>query len=178
MSAGTLAHEAPEIVDNRLDLRQVFVAYSPRLRGLIRNTVYDDDVVEDVLQDTFLRAQGAIDRFDPTLPVWPWLSTIAKRLCFDLLRSRSRPCVVVDMTARNGPWDRAEAEDHTARADDRTIVSDALNLVSTRQRRLLALHYLGGLSYQGIAEREGVTTDAVKASLKRARRAVRERYEP
>src|SRR5206468_7899548 len=52
---------------------------------------------EDLAQDTFVRAFVHFERFDPELPVLPWLIAIARRLCLDLLRRRKMTARIQEM---------------------------------------------------------------------------------
>ncbi|MBV9410933.1 MAG: RNA polymerase sigma factor, partial [Acidimicrobiia bacterium] len=45
---------------------------------------------EEVAQEAFLRAWASWDRYAPTRPFWPWVSTIARRLCIDHGRKQRR----------------------------------------------------------------------------------------
>src|SRR5438105_15769937 len=48
---------------------------------------------EELAQEAFLRAWASWDRYAPTRPFWPWVSTIARRLCIDQGRRRHRAMV-------------------------------------------------------------------------------------
>src|SRR5690349_11783713 len=63
----------------------------PIVRSFVRRRVgRDAHAVEDVVQETYLRAFRARDRIDPERPILPWLCTIADRLCRDRARRLAR----------------------------------------------------------------------------------------
>lgn len=152
--------------------------YAPRVRGLVRQKVADPDLVEDLVQETFLRAYRAFDEYDPRRPTWPWLSTIATRAAINALDKKSCSAEspseeVGDHTrpAGQGPFERYLA------GERRRGISDALGSLNSRHRRLLLLQALEGWRYEEIADLEGTSTPAVKSVLSRARRTFRHAYE-
>jgi RNA polymerase sigma-70 factor (ECF subfamily) len=162
-----------------LDLTALYQELGPRLRGLIRNTIHDPALVDDLLQETFLRAHRAIDRFDTELPVWPWISTIAKRLCWDVLRSGQRASVhalFVEVVDGQATGSLGAPEESCTVQENRAFVVSTLEALPERQRRLLVMHYLEGMPYAEIAAHEGITLDALKGALRRARNAFRDLY--
>lgn len=162
--------------DRRFEL--VYREYAPRVRGLLKQRVADPDLVEDLVQETFLRAYRAFDDFDADRPLWPWLSTIASRAAINALNRKSRevehPCEEVGGPSPGVPHGGYEGYMAEER---RQGISDALGALNARHRRLLLLQALEGWRYEDIADLEGVSTRAVKSVLSRARRSFRAAYE-
>ncbi|MDQ3756441.1 MAG: sigma-70 family RNA polymerase sigma factor [Actinomycetota bacterium] len=132
--------------------------------------------MDDTLQDTFVRAYRSRARFDPTRPPLPWLLTIARRACVESLRALppENPGGVVDFGAArpdDDPYQRFESRLR------RETMSRALADLSPRHRRLLlAWEVQFDRPYPELAEREGISTKALKSALCRARSAFRQRY--
>jgi RNA polymerase sigma factor (sigma-70 family) len=127
---------------------------------------------EELAQEAFLRAWSSWDRYAPTRPFWPWVSTIARRLCIDqgrrLRTAQVRgPYAVEDHRSTPTPEDLAELnqEYRWARA--------ALEQLRPDQRRVIRLRDVEGWSYDRIADHEGVTVESVRGSLRRARSQLR-----
>jgi RNA polymerase sigma-70 factor (ECF subfamily) len=59
------------------------------VRGVCRLLV-DRDEVDDVVQDVYLRVVSALPRYRADAPVTPWLLTITRRTCADVVRRRRR----------------------------------------------------------------------------------------
>lgn len=76
-----------------LDWDEVYRTQAPRLRGVIARRV-EAGAVEDVLQETFLRAYRSSDRFDASRPIEPWLTTIAVHAAADSRRRTAREPLV------------------------------------------------------------------------------------
>src|SRR5688572_28990602 len=67
---------------------ELYCRYRRPVRDLCRRLVNDPTRVDDLAQETFLRALSHIDQFRPGDRLWPWLSTIARNVCIDELRAR------------------------------------------------------------------------------------------
>ena len=119
---------------------------------------------EDLTQETFLRAWNKFHRYNPDLPLLPWLFTIARRLSISALR-RARP-VPADSFAPTDqePADRALWLWGFAKAN---LTSDAYST--------LWLHYREELSLKEIAAVMGKREGAIKVILHRARKSLAEK---
>ena len=67
--------------------------YQGRLFGLVLMMLRRRDAVDDVAQDTFVRAFTHLHQYDRTRPFYPWLATIAVRLAQNRLRHEARSSV-------------------------------------------------------------------------------------
>src|SRR4051812_46987928 len=128
---------------------------------------------EELAQDAFLRAWTSWERYAPSRPFWPWVSTIARRLCIDHGRRRR--------TAQaRGPYavDRqyevvATPEELYEASEEYQWAREALEQLRPDQRRVIRLRDVEGWSYDRIADHEGVTVESVRGSLRRARSRLR-----
>src|SRR5439155_16418867 len=62
---------------------ELYAAYYRPLVASCRRLVLRDSDAEELAQEAFLRAWASWDRYAPSRPFWPWVSTIARRLCID-----------------------------------------------------------------------------------------------
>lgn len=77
-------------------IRAAFTAHAGELFGFARRSLDDAGLAEEAVQETFIRAWRARDRFDPTLGgMRAWLFAIERRIVIDLARSRSHRATVV-----------------------------------------------------------------------------------
>jgi RNA polymerase sigma-70 factor (ECF subfamily) len=157
--------------------------YFNDLRGFVGRRIADRDIADDITQETFFRAIRSRGSFDPRRPVWPWLIAIAR----NLMRNRVRDEMRRSRHIAEGVWwdDLEEQPDGRMDTDpeetysvgqDREAIAAALTSLPERHRRMLLLRALADLSYEEIAQREGVSVDASKSLVKRARKAFREAY--
>lgn len=131
------------------------------------------DSVDEVVQDTFVRAFGAIDTFRGDSAFRTWLFTIAKRLILDRRRSerRSRNVSSVEEGDAVTQFDALDA----MVADESLLrVHRALHSLSPKQREVFTLRVEQGLSYKEIADITGSTEGAARVHYHNAMRAVKE----
>jgi RNA polymerase sigma-70 factor (ECF subfamily) len=158
------------------DFERFYAEYAPRVRAYVRRRMRSANQVDDIVQETFLRAHRNAERFDTTKAVWPWLATIASNLIVDASRLRSSGETPVELRVIDGAQTGADPADHFQASQRRAAISSALGALPSRQRRVLVLRELDGMRYDAVAEQEGLSVDAVKALLKRARVGFRETY--
>lgn len=157
-------------------------AFFDDLRRFVARRVRDLALAEDIAQETFLRAYRSRASLRANEPEWPWLIGIARHLVLNHHRQKRRR-VQVELVA---DWDAltywpdpdtaSEPELGYASLQAQKAITAALQLLPPRQRRLLILRGAGGLSYQEIATAEGLSPDALKSALKRARQSFRAAY--
>lgn len=158
-----------------VDWDEVYRAQAPRLRGVIARRV-EASAVEDVLQETFLRAYRSSDRFDASRPIEPWLTTIAVHAAADSRRrTASEPLLqrLADARAGHAP---DVAEEYVANERGR-LVRRAFESLTGRHRGLLLSVALDDASQASVARDHGLTPEAVRATVMRARRRFRAVYD-
>jgi RNA polymerase sigma-70 factor (ECF subfamily) len=143
--------------------------YVQRLTGYARQMLggaHHD--AEEVVQDAFIRALGALRADDRDMALKPWLYTIVRNRALDALR---RPARTTDLELHAPVLRDASADPHerVVRAEElRDLVSD-LKRLPERQRTALVMHELGGVSHEGIARQLRVSAGGSKALVCRAR---------
>lgn len=135
-----------------------------------------DDAL-DVAQDALLRFFTTLHRFRADEPVRPWLYSIVRNRCRDLMR-RGRVRRHEPIEAEPDRWRPelvdAGADPHrdAARAELRRRVWRALAALTPEHREILVLRDYQDLSYEEIAEVLGIPRGTVMSRLHRARRAL------
>jgi RNA polymerase sigma-70 factor (ECF subfamily) len=134
---------------------------------------------DDILQETFVRAYCNLRRFDPERPFANWLYTIAANLCLDRQRRLKREKRVAWDDVEGG---RAEMEAAPSRTPDRVAengelrgqIEEAIARLPERQRAALVLFEVEDLKITEVAELMECSEGAVKSTLHRARRRLRD----
>ena len=149
-----------------------------RYERLVGRVVYSyarrEISVEDLVQETFLRAYDRLETFNPDYRFKTWLLAIANNLGVDTLRRRRE--FVEFNPETHAPVSRspeAEAVD----ADRSRGVKEAIATLPETYGVPLVLRYTEGLSYAEIAEVLSITVPAVKSRLFRARNMLAGRLE-
>jgi RNA polymerase sigma factor (sigma-70 family) len=121
---------------------------------------------EDVLQDVFVRAYGALRNDGREMNVRAWLYRVAHNRCIDHLRRPVPPAAEVFEVSRKPLHD--PVEEAQRRDDLRRLVLDVANLPE-QQRSALLMREIDGMTYADLAVALDVTVPAVKSLLVRAR---------
>jgi RNA polymerase sigma-70 factor (ECF subfamily) len=129
--------------------------------------------IDEVVQDTFVRAFNAIDSFRGDSSFRTWLFTIARRLLLDRRRSERRNRAVSDVGERDAVT-RFDALDTMVADESLQRVRSAVDSLSPKQREVFTLRVEQGLSYKEIAELIGSTEGATRVHYHNAMRAVKE----
>jgi RNA polymerase sigma-70 factor (ECF subfamily) len=180
----------------------VTVDFEPYRRELLAHCyrmLGTPDEAEDVVQETYLRAWRAYDRFEGRASVRSWLYRIATNACLTALEQRGRrplpsglgpPATDPDApTAPASPgdaWPRPipdalvtpdsadPAAIAVAREGVRLALIAGLQLLPPRQRAVLILREVLAFPAAEVAELLGVSVPAVKSMLQRARATLRD----
>ncbi len=156
--------------------------YQNRLFGLARHYAQSRAEVEDLVQETFLKAFRKLDTFQQQSSFYTWLYRIATNTILDSLKRRGRNPVqsVEDPELHSSPGD--ELERKTVRPDARLesdevarITREVLEELPEIFRTTLVLRELEGMSYQDIADQLDISIGTVESRLFRARARFKQR---
>ncbi|MGI8617780.1 MAG: RNA polymerase sigma factor [Gemmatimonadaceae bacterium] len=129
--------------------------------------------VEELVQDTFVRAFGSLHSFRGASALRTWLFTIERRLVLDRRRAAGRAPAVVPVTESSAATEFT-ALDSMVAAETEQQVREAIEKLSPMQREVFALRVSEGLSYKEIADVIGSTEGAARVHYHNAMRAVKE----
>lgn len=156
--------------------RSAFSALVARHRDLlwraVRYRVADDSVAEDVLQETFLAVWRGAGTYSGDAPVTAWMRGIARQQCARTWRRHvGEPSQFSAVDDLGGPagWGSVDPEQAAERAEDSASVRAALARLPDDERVAIELRDLEGLSGPEAADELGMTIDALKSRLHRAR---------
>ena len=149
------------------DIREAYAAHAGELYGFAARSLGDSGLAEEAVQETFLRAWRAGDRFDPKLgSLRTWLFAILRNVVIDLGRARAaRPRV-----AEAGTEPSVEPLDEALLAWQ---VEEAMRRIGEDHRRVLIETYWRGRPYAEVAEELGVPEGTVKSRVYYGLRALR-----
>jgi RNA polymerase sigma-70 factor (ECF subfamily) len=172
--------------------RAAFAALAGKYRQPLFNFVFrtlrDETETEDVAQNTFLQVWKSRARYRRTAKFSTWLFTIARNLCLNEIRRRSRhPAESLEET-------HAEHDDQPSRQyEDRKVflptenvlhselakkIEEALAELPENQRTAILLCRQDEVSYEEIAEILGCSLSATKSLIHRGRETLKEKLKP
>ena len=129
--------------------------------------------IEELVQDTFVRAFSSLESFRGESSFRTWLFTIERRLMLDRRRSERRQKATVSVQAGDAITDFT-ALDTLIAEEAESKVRSAIDTLSPMQREVFILRVEQGLSYRDIAEVLGTTEGAARVHYHGAMRAVKE----
>jgi RNA polymerase sigma-70 factor (ECF subfamily) len=135
-----------------------------RLAYLILGDAAD---AEDVAQETFIRAHGALERFDDARPLRPWLLSIAANLARNRRRSLGRYWAALQRAFRQNPEPYHAPPERTEAADARRL-REAVSRLRPNARDIVYLRYFLGLSEAEAAAALDIPAGTAKSRLSRA----------
>lgn len=164
-------------------------AYSPRMLAVTRRILNSEDDAKDAVQDAFLSAFRGLANFEGGALLSTWLHRIAVNAALMKLRTRKRkpersietllPVYLEDgHHAENFQEWNLPADKAMMRAEQRAVVRQCIGELPDNYRTVLILRDIEELDTDEVAERLGVTPNAVKIRLHRARQALRTLLDP
>ncbi len=160
-SAPQLSHGSPV----ETPLRDQILELLPNLRAFAFSLTNDPIRVDDLVQDTFLRAWANIDRFERGSNLGAWLFTILRHAFYTEHRKRRREVEDPEGTHVARLKVLPEQEAALAMAELRL----ALALLPRSHREALLLVAVEGMTYEEVARLQGVAVGTIKSRVNRAR---------
>ena len=166
------------------------VKYQRRIERLIGRMVRDVDLVQDIAQETFIRAYRALPQFRGESAFYTWLYRIAVNTAKKALVELKRDPLVSessrvsadegDETSRveNELSDGETPEALLASKEIAAAVNSAIEALSDDLRQAITLREMEGLSYEEIAEMMNCPIGTVRSRIFRAREAIAARLRP
>ena len=163
---------------------QVVRAYGGRLLAVARRIVGTEEDARDVVQDAFLNAFKSLDRFEGNAKLSTWLHRIVVNAALMKLRTRKRkpeqsietllPAYLDDghHEERFQSWEEP-VDKVMERAENREIVRKQIDALPEGYRTVLVLRDIEGLDTEETANVLGLSVNATKIRLHRARQALR-----
>ncbi len=153
---------------------ELYERYRPRVYRFAFKLLRDGDQAEDIVQETFLKAQRAIQTLHESGSLLSWLFTITRNEVFNQLRkTRSNGRARVE-----GVWENETPLDEAMEAETVEIVQMMIAQLKPNYKEVVLLREYERLSYAQIAEVTGDSEGAVKARLFKARKALVKKLEP
>lgn len=163
-------------------------AYERRVKATVRRFVPNRSSVDDLAQEVFLRLFRARDRYLPTAKFETFLHRVIFNTCVNHTQYMGRrKALSLDAPSSRGddepgytpPDERVgEPVDHVSRSERAVILRRAVDALPDNQRRAIVLSRFEGLSYEQIGDVMGLSNQAVKSLLWRARESLRKQLQP
>ncbi|HEX2369634.1 MAG TPA: sigma-70 family RNA polymerase sigma factor [Acidimicrobiia bacterium] len=147
-------------------VRDLYQAYGRAVFVIALRALGDRVLAEDAVQQTFLQAWRAAERFDPSRDPGPWLYAIARRVAVDVYRRERRHRLVT----REEEPEIAALPPSFERTWEAWEVRCAVDQLPEDERAVVRATHFQGFTHEEAAERLGVPVGTVKSRSHRAHR--------
>jgi RNA polymerase sigma-70 factor, ECF subfamily len=187
--ADALLVDRTKLGDQRA-FEMLVVKYQRRIERLIGRMVRDEALVQDIAQETFIRAYRAVPQFRGESAFYTWLYRIAvntaKKALMDMKRD---PLVLESALAANDETEEPSRLEHTlssvetpeavlASREIAATVNAAIDALSEDLRQAIVLREVEGLSYEEISDVMNCPIGTVRSRIFRAREAIATQLRP
>lgn len=157
--------------------KELFDKYRQPLYFHVLKMVHNRDIIEDLLQEIFLKAFDNINSYNPDYAFSTWLYRITTNHSIDYLRKKKLKTLSLDepINTKDGEMsievaDEDSASDDTILLDQRRrVLKQALDSLPDKYRDIIYMRHMDELSYQEIADILEIPLGTVKAHIFRAR---------
>ncbi|MBC7599219.1 MAG: RNA polymerase sigma factor RpoE [Polaromonas sp.] len=165
------------------------IKYERRIQRLIGRMVRDVDLVEDIAQETFIRAYRALAQFRGEAQFYTWLYRIAVNTAKKALMELKRNPTVSENSFKSDDDDETSPleneltssetpESLLAGKEIAQMVNTAMEALPEELRQAITLREIEGLSYEEISEAMNCPIGTVRSRIFRAREAISARIKP
>ncbi|MER3328541.1 MAG: sigma-70 family RNA polymerase sigma factor, partial [Candidatus Kapaibacterium sp.] len=156
--------------------------YKNLIYSLVKKMIKNDSDVEDLVQETFIKAYKALDKFKFNYSFSAWIYRIASNNTIDFLRKRRFDTFSIDKPIGNAEDENYfEIEDNSYSPDadliseqKADIIRAAIDTLPENYREIILLRHEEELDYKAIADQLDLPLGTVKAHLFRARKLLYE----
>lgn len=172
-ASGREAHADRSLPAQAQDFERFFLEFEPQISGYLWRMTSDQAMASDLCQETFLRAWQHFEKIRHYDKPGAWLMRVATNLALQQLRRRSAP------VGAARPLDESfepSVSDPGRRIAMRDLVRETLLELPDKPRALLILREVYGFSGDEAAQTLGMSREAAKVALWRARATFRAAY--
>ena len=167
------AGQAGRHADSEAALRQLYELTSSRLYGVALRVVGNREWAEDALQEAYLNIWRIAANYRATLsPPMAWMGVIVRSRALDLLRRRASERAdtaleIDDAMAETLAGDSPNPLDASQASEQAWALHECLRKLEARQREVVSLAYLRGLSHSELAQQLKLPLGTVKTWIRR-----------
>lgn len=144
---------------------EIFQRYSKRIYSYLKKRIYNQVDLEDAFQNVFVKIHKHRDRYDPTLPVGPWIYTVTKNISLNYQKQR---------LARSLEAIAAQEAQHARDASINSLPKIDLSGLSEKGRAAIELRFYEELSFDELARRLGISPCNARKIVSRSIRKLKE----
>nr|NQU94206.1 RNA polymerase sigma factor SigZ [Bacteroidota bacterium] len=146
------------------NIEGLWLQFQDKLKAFILSKIPDESVVDDILQDVFIRIHTNIDKLNDDTKIQSWIYQITRNLIADHFRAinkegRKLPYLFENVEASSDDFMTEALQDMVKMMDD----------LPPEYCEAICLTELGGMSQKAYAEKIGLSYSGAKSRVQRAR---------
>lgn len=156
------------------ELKTIILMYERQLRFLAYKYVQDWVLVDDIMQEVFIKVYLNLNSIENSSTKKSWLYSITRNQCIDYLRSKEFKYTHLngDLKELNGISTHS-AEHETFRKYDREMLCKAVKTLPSQYKKPLILFYYCQFSYKEISEKLDIEVGSIKNNIFRGRKMLK-----
>jgi RNA polymerase sigma-70 factor, ECF subfamily len=159
------------------EIERIIIVYETELRYLAYRYVRDWILVDDIMQEVYLKIFLKLDTFNRTANIKTWLYKITCNQCIDFLRSKViKSTILIDNLEEFLVSNCESAEREVLKSFDKGRLYRMINSLPDDYKETLTLYYFNNYSYKEICSLLSKDISYVKNKLFRGRRLLKEIY--
>ncbi len=170
------------VLDGKTELYEQLVdRYAPMVFHIVRRFVNDEDEVEELAQQIFVKCYERLDKFSMNSKFSSWLYMIAKNHCRDYVknirRQNKRFSEMEEHVLENNFPETERPDQQFQAAEWSQLLEEALDAISPDYSQAFLYKYRDDMTYQAMSDRMDVSVSALKVRVHRARKELKEYIE-
>ena len=157
--------------------RESFGELVSRYKKLVFSVIYkftrDNEEVNDLSQEVFIKIYRSLDKYDPQYKFSTWTVKVATNICLDSVRRKKLNTVSLDQIENRTGSDNTP-EDRFIRKEKSMAVREAISELPEIYRVPIILYHQKGMSYREIADKLDKPMSIIKNRIFRARLVLKE----
>ncbi len=172
---------------DKVAFEMLFTKYQRRVSRLVSRFVRSDSEVEDIVQESFIKAYRALGSFRGDSAFYTWLYRIAVNTAKNYLVAASKRPISLTQFEKNDDddfeedhfmSDAATPESELITKQIAETVNKTMNELPADLREAIMLREIEGMSYEDIADSMGCPIGTVRSRIFRAREAISQKIKP
>jgi RNA polymerase sigma-70 factor (ECF subfamily) len=159
---------------DRQSLAQLAQQARVRLRTYVYRLTQQDDLAQEIVQESLLEMCKVLGKLRQTDRFWPWLYGIAiNKLRHHQRTERTQQKMAISSIKQNGNYkERQDGLERLVNKELKQIVSSAMQKIKTRHKAVLVMRCYDGMKYSEIAETMGCSEFSTRMLFMRAKKAL------
>ncbi len=153
-------------------MEEIYKSYAMTVYKYLLSMTHDEDLSEELTQETFYQAIRTIDRYDESCRISTWLCSIAKNVLITWRRKNRQHEELND-------WDNPvqPEQEETIQAEERVILIRRIHDLQEPAREVVYLRVFGELSFREIGEIFGKSENWARVTFYRGKEKLRKEVE-